>query len=1316
MSPPQVNGEVGSTIVSKLPGNPELTLHKYNSQAGKENLPGYATFKPFSESFFSYRYDLGAGAGATVDAEISVGANSTMDLSGGPLLIRLKRENFDITTDGVDELTILFIDSTGNQASRRLVLSDTYLTYSIDLSEDSNFNEGAVTCMVLRQTFADIDPTTYQQDRRGEIFVHIGGVDVPMMAGGVTAFSEGLLSEFPQGTTASPGAYIRGAGSVPGFITFDDQPDGIRGFRYDVGGSAGATVTAEIVPASNEYFDFGGTLVMALKNNGNDADARLRVRDKDGNEQIYEMNLSDVFLNFYITFVDDGLFDKTQIAEVIIEIDRGLSPNRLGRIDYYLPEPSGPDPFTALKTTVDAAVTNHEGATELQFTPIQDAQKYRIQVATDSGFTNIIHEGFPGTSPETIPSTDALTDGTYYVRVLGSKDPLIEVGPLSQWSDTFSFDVIRNAFIVSKPTVNGAGPVSGGRDIGFSGVSGAVIYQVQVATDPAFNDIVHDGFPAGTSEVAPVTDAGQYYVRVRASANNSFDTGPRSLWSDTFNFAIDAPPASLQPDPTLTGRAITEFPAGTDGGPFTFPIFPAGTDATSTTAGTARGMQINYDTGTPGWAAGAFSFDNFTTGFVGSSNFSGFTNLVLGMFGDHGTVKLELEDIFGAKSSVLLGGIVPGEEKIWKVPMSSFTGIDLTKLRFVILVVEGDNIDGSLTVNRIKPDVVITPSTTLTTADLPGLPNGQIGAPGITSVGPGGNATDKATATPRGVLFEYNTGSAGWAGGGFSYDDFTTNPAQETGDWSGLQSVAFGLQDLSGTNSRVKVEVLDSSGDRSVLYLEGVDPDKEQVFEIPISALGGIDLSKVRIIYFIVEGPQEVGSLQINYLPDLDVYPSDTLGLDDLVDFRAGSPTGFIQGVSPGGDASSNLADYQGRGTTLAYNTGTQGWTGGGYTFAPGSKRFDTLSKFTVGLMGDVSRVKLELIDNQGKKASVHLNGIRSDIEQVWEIDPVKFAGIDLANVQLMFFIVEGNGQQGNLHFTNVPVAVPSGWELAPSNSDFAFKVDVVVISGPNDRYTLQLLDTSGPSLNIIDLLTIEVPKGGPSPFSPLHDVSPDGKWAVYSTKTSGPQGDTYDLYIKDLASADLFTATAQSAGELLKGIDFADGKILLLQESSDFTGTVLAATTTFDPATKVTTLGGFKLLTQGASVYIDDGEPILVHTEYLGGTPEVFVYDTSNGTRNMTLLHAEELAPVVGTNPPFETTFADAHVITTGRLVVTVAMKTASYNKTILIDPNTGQKLVLTGAATQVRYIGNFASYVLLKADGTSSPVTVDLSTFTIV
>lgn len=1048
LAAPQVNGDPNLTEFSSLAGRPEVHVEGYNGD-GRTEFPGYATFKAFNENQFSYRYDLGASSQATVDVLIArEGASS--DLSEGPFVMLLKRINADPNLEGIEELSVIFRDAGGQEMEFRAVLSAQFAGYEFDLN-DPEFDAAQVTQIILRQTNADINPEQGMEDRRGEICVQVGNLDIPVVTDDA-GFDHDLLTPFPEGTQVSSTGLIRGIGTLPGFVTLL-EPDGeIQSFRYDVGGSEGAVVQTTLMPPEGEVFELGQSFVMAMKNDGNGADALVRLKDTNGEEREFVLNLSDTFQNFSMSLaaltaaVDDFNFNSVDL--ITIELDRQLSPERLGRIDFYLPIVQ-PDPFLQLMPEFISAQADPLGGVSLQFTELANAAIYQVQVARDAAFTDIVHEGFPVIPPENLTLN---TSGNFFARVRGSKSLQVETGPLSQFSETFQFQVER--IMDQRPVLNSVttDAETGITRIDFSALSGAGIYQVLVSRNTDFTDIVHQGFPSGNFDTVNLETNGIYFVRVRGAIDgDGFNDGRVSHFSDIFGFERDFTERILRPSEPLTPDDITALP-----GNLGITSLGSGGNSSDLATATDRGVNVTYNTGTEGnsggFAGGGFTYDDFSTEAIETGDLSGLSELRFGIKGDAASnVKFEIVTDTGAKSFVYLTAIDSNIEKVWSISTSFFNLIDLSKVRIMYFIVEGHDQSGQMMINRLPPAPVIPeiePSASLDLEDISGLPEGQAGAAGVTSLGSGGDSSDLATATERGVTVTYNTGtegnSGGFAGGGFTFDDFSTQSI-ETGDLAGLTALRFGIQ---GDVERVKLEIVASNGDKSHVFLTGIRSDLEQVWEIPTAHFSGIDLSLARILYFIVEGHGEQGTLTINRLPPLEdrnIAPDASLTTSDITalpDGTGGAPG--ITSLGSGGD-SIDQAIATSRGAVVAYNTGTAegnsgGFAGGGFTyddFLTGAVETGNLSSFSeiiFGFHGNAQTVKFEMVTDTNEKASVHLTGVLMNVEQFWRIPMSFFSGIDLAKVRLIYFVVEGHGQIGDLVINRLP---PGGENriIQPSNT-----------------------------------------------------------------------------------------------------------------------------------------------------------------------------------------------------------------------------------------------------------------------------------------
>lgn len=290
---------------------------------------------------------------------------------------------------------------------------------------------------------------------------------------------------------------------------------------------------------------------------------------------------------------------------------------------------------------------------------------------------------------------------------------------------------------------------------------------------------------------------------------------------------------------------------------------PAG-DA-SVESATSRGLRLDFRT-TGGWVTGTFNFDDFGTGPVESVDLSTLPALTVGLRGharegagawaDLGGVKLEVEDVFYRKHIAVLNGVSADRERVWSVPLAALRGaIDVTKVRFITLVVEGSSARNGQLRAHLAPGREEWANPMMTATHLSGLP----GAWSITRVAPEPNAT-AVQRTQRGLLLQYRTGPEGWAGGGFAFDDFGT-PAVETVDLSATDALRFGL---SGGVTRVKLELVDDQNRKYVTSLQDIAPD-EKVWVVPLSRIGAyLDARRVRLIYFIVEGAGLSGNLWVN--------------------------------------------------------------------------------------------------------------------------------------------------------------------------------------------------------------------------------------------------------------------------------------------------------------------------------------------------------------------------------------------------------------------------------------------------------------------
>lgn len=168
------------------------------------------------------------------------------------------------------------------------------------------------------------------------------------------------------------------------------------------------------------------------------------------------------------------------------------------------------------------------------FPPISN---YRVQIATDQNFTNIVHNQ-PGIniSQYVVPANALVFNTLYYWRVKATN----QVGESTSWSSVRSFrttTVAPSAPNLNLPVNNSSVNVT--PQLRWDSITTATIYRCRVATDTGFTNVVLDtnnlvnryvNVPAG--KLLPNT---RYYWRV--TAGNSCITSPNSIrWSFVTDF------------------------------------------------------------------------------------------------------------------------------------------------------------------------------------------------------------------------------------------------------------------------------------------------------------------------------------------------------------------------------------------------------------------------------------------------------------------------------------------------------------------------------------------------------------------------------------------------------------------------------------------------------------------------------------------------------------------------------------------------------------------------------------------------------------
>jgi hypothetical protein len=161
-----------------------------------------------------------------------------------------------------------------------------------------------------------------------------------------------------------------------------------------------------------------------------------------------------------------------------------------------------------------------QGGAAFQWQQVADAKAYRIQVARDDKFSDVVIDDANVKTNRYTPAKP-LSPGNYRWRVA----TLGEDGRTSAASAASTLSIVSAPPRISYRTMDGGvGPVT------WSGVD-ASAFQVQIARDENFQTLVVDSVVAGTAYLPRDLDRGFYFARVRAAGQH----GP---WSDVQNIEV----------------------------------------------------------------------------------------------------------------------------------------------------------------------------------------------------------------------------------------------------------------------------------------------------------------------------------------------------------------------------------------------------------------------------------------------------------------------------------------------------------------------------------------------------------------------------------------------------------------------------------------------------------------------------------------------------------------------------------------------------------------------------------------------------------
>jgi hypothetical protein len=247
---------------------------------------------------------------------------------------------------------------------------------------------------------------------------------------------------------------------------------------------------------------------------------------------------------FRASFAEQGGHAITETLEGVVQVanDQAAVPVPAG-FGTRIEANTAPLPAVALLPAPDlgsVAPLQNAASFTLQLPPLADAAAYRVQLASDAQFQTILNDA-SGATPVFLIGFPR--EGAYWLRARGIDARGIE--------GTDATVALTHHLLPAAPTL--ATPAASQRQLAgsvqfsWSTVPTAVNYQLQVARDAQFTEMITDTLSAATAHTSEgALPAGEYVWRV-AARNERDEAGP---WSEVRSF--------VQRPASLTATTIVE--------------------------------------------------------------------------------------------------------------------------------------------------------------------------------------------------------------------------------------------------------------------------------------------------------------------------------------------------------------------------------------------------------------------------------------------------------------------------------------------------------------------------------------------------------------------------------------------------------------------------------------------------------------------------------------------------------------------------------------------------------------------------------------
>jgi hypothetical protein len=312
-------------------------------------------------------------------------------------------------------------------------------------------------------------------------------------------------------------------------------------------------------PSNKFTFNFTGTLLSAAILN-NPANSALNI----STNPIFNWHLANQGAHYMIEVAKDSAFSIPALSNssTVVNVDdsttscniAGLSFNTkyfwrvtsFGISYWSTPVSFGPTSAiwsftTIISTPINIApisgTINVPVQTSLSWKSVQSALSYRVQIATDSAFTNIARDSTVVIDTLVLFS-NLLNNTKYFWRVNATN-----ANGTGAWSNIWNFSIVP--LPPALPTLSS--PLSGAVNVALNPILiwnssiNASTYRIQVSIDAGFSTTtVDDSTPTTTSKtIGPLISNTAYYWRVNAK-----NAGGTSAWSMIWSFYTAPVPAT----------------------------------------------------------------------------------------------------------------------------------------------------------------------------------------------------------------------------------------------------------------------------------------------------------------------------------------------------------------------------------------------------------------------------------------------------------------------------------------------------------------------------------------------------------------------------------------------------------------------------------------------------------------------------------------------------------------------------------------------------------------------------------------------------